>query len=437
MAIKHRRFSSSILVVYLYIMFSISVSFTMAVRVLGSVYFHVLLWIMMIMGVVGNVMVVLWRCTRPRQQRGSVLSLMIIMLAVADFLYCVHLIILLSAVEITTDGVILFTAPMSRACSISGNLSWLACSAAMWMTLNIAIYSRQELTERNCCSRCCSLVGRKRCLWITIFCQLFFTVLPIIALTITVDSLGNVFGEPDTNLTASEFLTQCSYAQSSQPLSCVYDGVNYREQCKGLNQLTIANAAALASLNAVLCVSCAFLYLSICMYIRKQVFRRNDRFAVHSSSVEEFTTLQWRLALIVFIDVVTWLPVTVIHCYSMAIVIRDWYGSEDRHYPTKFQDLTATNLVLVSVGHAVNPLVYTIAGRQFVQFVKGCWRYLRCRVSFHCSEESTSDDYRIGIRRCSWIPCIRCIRPWEYLDSVQWDTENTSPFSSDDDQSDS
>ena len=392
----------------------------------------------MVMGIVGNVMVVLWRRTRPRQQRGSVLSLMIIILAVADFIYCVHLAILLSSVE-RYKGVTYSTLQMDIACSVSGNLSLLSCSAAMWMTLNIAIYSRQVLTGRNCCCNCCSLVGRKRCLFITVFCQLIFTVMPIIAFTIYTNVFFGVREDPFP----VDFFTQCSYAQACQPPTCVVvNASEYIFQCSDLDDMAITSAGILASINIVLCASCAFLYLSICMYLRRQVFRRDDHSAVHSSSVEELITLYWRLTLIVFINVVTWLPVTVAHWYTIGV------ASQQSSFTVNvtsfvndrgpvFKDLTATNLILVSVGPAVNPLIYTVAGRQFIQSVKRCWRQLRCRVSFHCSQETNNEDYRIGVRRCSCIPCIHCIRPWEYFDSVQWDTEETSAFPSDDDQSDS
>ena len=389
----------------------------------------------MVMGIVGNVMVVLWRRTRPRQQRGSVLSLMIIILAAADFLYCVHLAILLimSSVE-RYKGVTYSTLQMDIACFVSGNLSLLSCSAAMWMTLNIAIYSRQVLTGRNCCCNCCSLVGRKRCLFITVFCQLIFTVMPIIAFTIYTNVFFGVLEDPFL----VDFFTQCSYAQACQPETCVLNASEGIFQCMGLDETAIASAGILASINIVLCASCAFLYLSICMYLRRQGFRRDDHSAVHSSSVEELITLYWRLTLIVFINVVTWLPVTVAHWYTIGVASQQFSFNSSVNYGSPvFKDLTATNLILVSVGPAVNPLIYTIAGRQFIQSVKRCRRQLRCRVSFHCSQETSNEDYRIGVRQCSCIPCIHCIRPWEYLDSVQWDTEETSAFLSDDDQSDS
>ena len=116
--------------------------------VLESVAFHVVLWIMVIVGLIGNALVVLWRCTRPRPQRGSVLSIAIIILAVADFLYCVHLIMLEGPVAGKVFGGLNLTvsSELNDICKASGNISLLSCSTAMWMTLNIALYSFQALT---------------------------------------------------------------------------------------------------------------------------------------------------------------------------------------------------------------------------------------------------------------------------------------------------
>ena len=48
--------------------------------------------------IIGNILVVVWRLAQKRDQRSSPLSILIIMLAVSDFLYCVHLILLESLV---------------------------------------------------------------------------------------------------------------------------------------------------------------------------------------------------------------------------------------------------------------------------------------------------------------------------------------------------
>ena len=117
-------------------------------------------------GIIGNILVVVWRLAQKRDQRLSPLSILIIMLAVSDFLYCVHLILLESLVV----GVDLYkTKHLSQIfahymCLTSGSLSVLSCFLAQLATLNIAVYSFQAMSEF--CSRCCCSLVYKR-IWLS------------------------------------------------------------------------------------------------------------------------------------------------------------------------------------------------------------------------------------------------------------------------------
>ena len=206
-----------------------------------------LLWIMVIVGLIGNASVVFWRCTKPQPQRGSVLSIVIIILAVADFLYCVHLILLESYVAREVFGGLSFTASKSNAsnssnssasnsiasnttakviCAVSGNLSLFSSSVSMWMILNIAVYSFQSLAGRhgccdfccNCYCNCCSLVNRKGCLLVTVLCQLLFTTLPYTIFSIYINGLYEQLPNELTTKNVSVFLTACSFAQTTNQL---------------------------------------------------------------------------------------------------------------------------------------------------------------------------------------------------------------------------
>ena len=419
--------------------------------VLEAVSFHVVLWIMITVGLVGNALVVLWRCTRQPSQRGSVLSTAIIILAVADFLYCVHLIMLESSVAREVFGGLNLTASglMNTICKTSGNLSLLTSSTAMWMTLNIAIYSYQALTGRNCFYNCCSLVlNGKGCLCGSLFCQMIFTTLPIVATNICFNELfphkyDNVVYQK--SLTASDFLSTCAYAQTSQ-IGLFFGGnctewncsdwtnqstchwVNVECHYGGASCWTVLFAAILASINTLLIVSCAFLYLTMCIRL-KQHFVTTDSSTTRSQEVTELIKLKCRLTLIILINMVCWIPVTTVHWYVF-FFNGGTLGSE------LFQDLTATNLVLVSLGPAVNPLIYTITGKQFIQFVWRCWKFLKCHVAIRRPGQREHDNHVIGVRRCSCIPCIQCVRPWD-LDTDWLDAEPTSRFSSEYQLSDS
>jgi hypothetical protein len=92
--------------------------------VFDSVPFHVALWVMIIVGLLGNLLVIVWRCTRPPPQRGSVLSIIIIILAVADLLYYIHLSMLEGLVARPVfggAGLSASSVAMEAICKTSGN----------------------------------------------------------------------------------------------------------------------------------------------------------------------------------------------------------------------------------------------------------------------------------------------------------------------------
>ena len=303
--------------------------------VLDSVSFHVVLWIMIILGLVGNALVIVWRCTRPRPQRGSVLSIAIIILAVADLLYCVHLVMLEGSVAREVFGALNFINASDATnviCRISGNLSLLSCSTAMWMTLNIAIYSCQVLTGCNCCCNCCSLVARKGCLFVTVVCQLLFTSLPIIGINIYLMDYWQydiVVALPGQPVTASAVLSTCAYAQTAtifqsncferecsnwtNPSTCYRVTV----ACFQFDIETIFIGTTIVSLNSLLSLSCAFLYLTVCIRLNRQFRTPANVPPMRSQAVTELTKLKWRLTSIVLINTACWITVTTIHVYLL------------------------------------------------------------------------------------------------------------------------
>ena len=112
--------------------------------------------------------------------------------------------------------------------------------------------------------------------------------------------------------------------------------------------------ATLASLNTFLSVACAFLYLTMCIRLNRQFSVAENVSTMHSQGIRELTKLKWRLTLIVLITTVCWIPVTTIHWYTM-------FSGSSALGRALFEDLTAANLILVSISPAVNPLIYTIA----------------------------------------------------------------------------
>jgi hypothetical protein len=174
------------------------------------------------------------------------------------------------------------------------------------------------------------------------------------------------------------------------------------------------------SLNSLLSLSCAFIYLAICIRLNRR-FRMTDNV---SQGVTELSKLKWRLSFIVLINTACWIPVTTIH-----ISVVNKYFNVELKPSTEMFDLLATNVILISISPAINPLIYTISGKQFMKFLKRCWKFVKCHVTIGDPRETDNVDYPIGERRCTCFPCIQCIRP---TGIDVWNTEEASLFSSSD-----
>jgi hypothetical protein len=181
------------------------------------------------------------------------------------------------------------------------------------------------------------------------------------------------------------------------------------------------NRTIFVSINCLLSLICAFVYIALCVRLTRQFHKPED---VHSGGgATELAKLKWRLALIVLINTACWMAVSIIHILRL-LYTYDFMVSQD----LISEDLIAVSVVLISTSPTINPLIYTIAGKQFLKFLKRCWKFLKCQISIRPSWETEHDYYLIGEKRCSCIPCIQCTVP---RDLDRWNTEESSLFSSD------
>ena len=311
---------------------------------LSSKPYHIVLWILLTVGIVGNVLVVLWRCTRNRGQRTSTVSLLIVMLAIADFLYCVHLLILEVYVvdDVFRNGTkerIYKRHSASIVCTISGALSLFSCSTALWMTVNIAISSVQLL--RNPIKHW--FCGRKTCLFTTVFSQWTLTTIPLtVAICVVLYNKGSLlnFGDHFNPLTRrhvrgldnkvvdiTAVFSSCALAQSNgqslmanwshhyvinntnstyrvTTLYCRYDQRLTVNQYNGVASIL---GGLLVSFNSVLTISCTVLYLYLCRFLWSSKSLQDA--SVHSDSRK----LMWRLSVIILLNTICWIPATTMH----------------------------------------------------------------------------------------------------------------------------
>ena len=407
-------------------------------------------------GIIGNILVVVWRLAQKRDQRSSPLSILIIMLAVSDFFYCVHLLLLESLVLDVNLNQTKHLSPISARsmCMTSALLSWFTCLTAQWATFNIAVYSFQALSEF--CSRCCCSLVRKRNLVIAIILQAMFNVVITVVYTIvfhkyddydffdlqlqdydnhTGSSLEYNFTEV-TIYSRRERIDQifgrCAWAQSSGFGFCSNGTVSLTQD----NHTTISHgnsciislgdgfytveasvaASIIASLGTVLTLTSAILYICFWIKLRARAANLTGRSDMHK--------LRWRLSVIVLLDTLCWIPVTIIHWTVITNDIRNMNVA----WPN---DTTAASVLLISISPAVNPLIYTFTGKNFLHSIRKFCRGIKCYISVRRSCSNYHDDHTRGVERCSCIPCVRCVHQDDENDPGNCPTQNTSEWNSD------
>ena len=400
--------------------------------VLASDFFHATVWMLLAIGIIGNILVVVWRFTQKRDQRSSPLSILIIMLAVSDFFYCVHLLLLESLV---TESHLrpqrhYFWQKMSFACITSSVLSWFFCPTAQWAIFNIAVYSFQAMSEfcSRCC--CCSLV-RKRNLVIIIIFQVSFSVasmFPMIIVRYTID-YPILFPSYEydrsnyswINLTRSAQITEifgrCALVQSCGFGICINStrfSVSHLSHTTAINESTFCGTstnldsenvlgAAVASLCTVLTL------LSVVLYLMAWQCLTVDR-----ARISEILEFQWRLRVIVFLNTLCWIVSTAFHWTGIFGVSPN--GSSNARLVNNF---TAANVLLISTRPAVNPLIYTLTGKNFCKRIK-------CDISVGRSNSNYHGDRTLGVERFSCIPCAKCVHRYEDNDPDEQSSLMTS-----------
>ena len=370
------------------------------------------------LGIIGNILVVVWRLTQKRDQRSSPLSILIIMLAVSDFFYCVHLILIQSlVVDVYLEQTKHLSPTTARnMCMTSAFLSLFSCLTAQWATFNIAVYLFQAMSEF--CSRCCCSLVRKRNLIITIICQVLINVVIIVSYTIgfyiygfrsDIDAMfGLIFEDFDNyiytvsskRVSIAEIFGRCAWAQTDGSGFCGIS--NITESQTHDMQTTVYNddncgdviGSILASLNTVLTMSCAFLYIFLCLKLRARAANLAERSDMHK--------LQLRLGVIVFLNTLCWIPVTVLHW--MTNFDTSLLGSS-----SWVNGSTAANVLLISISPAANPLIYTFTGKNFLLSIRKFFRRMKCHISGRRNSSNYRDDH---------IP-------------DDWPTEDTSDWNSD------
>ena len=328
---------------------------------LTSPTFHSVVWVLSMAAILGNSMVIVWRCSR-KNNRFKLCSLLIVSLALADLLWCCHFILqeallvnsVFNAVENETFG---FTDVYERLCLTDTFLIFFSCNAIMFTAVGIAVHTAL-----------CLYGCRHGITIMHIYMSTSWLASLVIAVSATLELKGY----------AHNFHTRLS----SDAFSLVV-----MFGCMGDRNMLLY-PVLVSSVNAVASIACICIYSCLCCKLKRIRARMGS---------PEVKQLETRMAIIALLNLVGWWPACIIYWYSYARDKTVFNGGID-------PDVTIPILLLSVIVSVVNPIIYTMASKPFCALLKrACIRY-----HYHDNERGTplissSDDQ--ASRCCSATYC--------------------------------
>ncbi|XP_065829046.1 uncharacterized protein [Oscarella lobularis] len=305
-----------------------------------------LLWFYAVFAIVGNLLVIAWRCTRSKEERYSAISILVLSLAVADFVYGVRLLLYDVALYMTSNWC--QTDAVLRLCHAALLLA-VPSNFAMWfLTVTIAV-----LWFRSVVGFGCSPVNTSRS---TVVGVLVFEGLTVAALSVFIDISDYVF--IDWNGFRFVDWTQCGPGADTYRLSALG-----KRKSEIITVVYVSTGLAIIVFVATLYA--IFFFRLFCQRLRRrrQGFQRTSR--GNSVFVGGLGT---RLTIIVFLEIFTLSdsPWRVFQCLTDSSVNETLNESEQK-------SVTLVGAVVSPLYAPLHPLLYTIMTRPFLSCLyKGC-----------------------------------------------------------------
>ncbi|XP_062520896.1 uncharacterized protein LOC134195827 [Corticium candelabrum] len=313
---------------------------------MASKPFHVFLWFMVALMLLGNVVVVVWRCTRPSSQRNSSLSTIIVNLAAVDFLYGLHLVLIGSALVrpvfgLSSDTRLDSSPPISHPlCFAAYFISCVSCGGQTVAIASIAAYSFLSLNVRFQSTNIYKnffVVGSTLTQWcLAVALSFYSTLASVWEVPWTV---GNSTTQNPRNVEIYYVLTQCSFAGTLSP----------------------SIAVLATTVLTVVCVAVVLYIAFIVKAVYNLILKRRQR-----QPVGESKFLMIRLCLIVAVNILCWGPPQILYYFGKKKVSNVDMLLDDKYYRT----ITEATIVLLSIPPALNPLLYTIVTKPFLNVLK-------------------------------------------------------------------
>ena len=244
--------------------------------------FHISLWLILSTGLVGNLLVILWRLCRKSESKWRLHSLLIICLATADFLFCLQFllreILLLKPIFVHTSR-FNFTTADERMCFATNFFTFVSCNTVLLTSLAIAMHS---------------FLGLTRCPHEKHFVGVFVLVGWAATLALAAVTTRNLKLH-DIQLDITDVSTD------SFSLVVMFG-------CTG-DLGFILFPVVVTSVNALSSILCSIFYGCVCLKIRRAL-RSSERDSTRGETKVHFPI---RLAIVVLLNMVCWWPACIIY----------------------------------------------------------------------------------------------------------------------------
>ena len=336
--------------------------------------YHILMWIFLSSGILGNILVLFWRLSK-KELRYSILSLLIVSLAAADLLWCFHFLIQeamlfrpLFLPRTNDNESFSFDGSNRGLCLAITFLTYVSCGAAMLTAVAIAMHTF------------CALLCNRHQRLIVIYTILSWTGAVSVAAAALVVRWTNWY---DPN-----------QAQFREPMPLNLFSLTIVYGCIAMDEMLLF-PVVVTTVIAVSSLVIVAIYFTLC--IRLGLTGNGS-----SYQNSEVTTLKIRLGVIAVINVVGWWPTCIIYWYAFLTNTTVFNGKLAPSY-------TEIPLLLTAAVSAVNPVIYS------VKVVRICRVVLRV-FGFSCTfgngdkrDRNVTDTGDHSTRLLSKTSCCCCV----------------------------
>ena len=351
---------------------------TAAMQGITSRPFHTSLWILATSGIVGNILVLVWRCWR-KETRLKLLSLLIVSLAVADLCFCMHFLLGQASLVDPIFGrrsrneTLPFTNVDKRLCLSIAFFLYLSTNAIMLTVVAISLYSFLSLRTSRYRNRC-----------IILFILLSWMACLCLASLATWDVKRYRLPHFDSRINSDGFsIYVFFYCRNIYPMSP-------REDLYPII-ITTVNAAS----------SVIVTVLFICLWYK---IRKSTRIS-NSLNSQEVSHFRIRLTIISVLNLMCWWPACILFWYTS-------FTKKAVHTGTMSPVVVEPFFILSVAVSVANPIIYTIASKRFCTAVSRACHC--CALIGHHNEEPLRHPLQVPFQgmeseRCDGR-CITCCR---------------------------